>query len=113
ALFDFALEPFAEHVRHYWFWEPMKIPSWQGAPMTGFFTWAIFTALILVFVTPLLIAKQLSKRRGPDFHPLALWLGAIVFFGAGCAIERLWVPAAADAAIVLVAAAFAIRGALW
>jgi len=112
AAFDFAFEPFATRVKHYWFWEPTKL-SWQGAPLVNFLAWAIVTALILAFVTPLLINKQLSKRRAPDFHPLGIWMGAIFLFGIGSAVHGLWMAATVDAAIGIVTAIFAVRGAKW
>jgi len=113
-LLDFALDPFASRVEHYWIWMPTKFPlTWLGAPLVNFFSWAGVTILILAFVTPALIKKQLSRRSPPDFHPLAVWLGGILLFGIASAMRGLWPAVAADAIIFAVAAAFAIRGALW
>jgi bisanhydrobacterioruberin hydratase len=112
AAFDFAFEPFATRVKHFWFWEPTKL-SWQGAPLVNFLAWAIVTALILAFVTPLLINKQLSKRSAPDFHSLGIWIGAILLFGIGSAVHGLWLAVVADAALGIVTAIFAVRGARW
>jgi len=73
VLFELALDPFASQVKHYWYWEPTKFPiSWQGAPLVDFLSWGIVTLLILAFVTPALINKQLSRRSKPDFHPLCV-----------------------------------------
>jgi len=114
ALFVFALDPFASRVRHYWIWMPTKFPlTWLGAPLTDFLSWAFLSLLILAFVTPALIKKQLSRRSPPDFHPLAVWLGGILLFGIASAMCGLWPAVVADAIIFAVAAAFAIRGALW
>lgn len=114
ALFDFAFEPFATWVKHFWFWGRTQIPiSWQGAPLVNFFSWAVMTLLILAFVTPLFINKQLSKRPSPDFHPLMVWLGAMLLFGISAVVEKMWSAVAADAVIGIVAAIFAVRGARW
>jgi len=111
--FDFALESFAR-VKHLWLWMAAGVPvAWQGAPASNFVAWAAVTLLILAFVTPALINKQLSKRSTPDFHPLLLWLGAILVFAVACAVQKLWLAAAVDAAIGVVIAAFAVRGAKW
>ena len=114
VLFDLALDPFASQVRHYWFWEPTKFPvSWQGAPLVNFFGWAVVTLLILAFVTPILINKNPAHHRPPDFHPLGVWLGGVLLFGAGSATLELWSAVLLDAIAGIVVAAFAIRGARW
>jgi len=114
AVFEFALEPYASRLRHFWFWQPTKFPlEWHGAPASVFLGWAVVTVLALAFVTPLLINKQLSKSRGPDLHPLVFWLGALVLFTAGTAIEGLWSAAIVDAIVAVAVATFAIRGAKW
>lgn len=114
AIFEFTFEPFATQTKHLWFWERTQLPiSWQGAPLVNFFSWAALTLLILAFVTPLLINKQLSKRRSPDFQPLAIWLGAMLLFGIGAATGKSWSVVAVDFAIGIITATFAIRGARW
>jgi uncharacterized membrane protein len=113
-LFDLAFDPFASRVKHYWFWEPTKFPvAWQGAPLVNFAGWAVVTVLILAFVTPMLINKHPLHRRPPDFHPLGVWLGGVLLFGVAAALNRLWAATAADAAIGIVTAVFAVRGARW
>jgi uncharacterized membrane protein len=117
-LFDFALEPFASRVKHYWLWMPGNpalkfIPAWFGAPLVNFFNWGLVTALILAFVTPALIRKQPGQKKGPNFHPLCLWLAAILIFGTDCASHGLWPAVTADAAIGIVTGVFAVRGAKW
>jgi uncharacterized membrane protein len=117
-LFDFALEPFASRAKHYWLWMPGNpalkfIPAWFGVPLVNFFSWGIVTALILAFITPALIKKQPGQKNPADFHPLGLWLCAILIFGIGCARNELWLSLAADAAIGIVTAVFAVRGAKW
>jgi putative membrane protein len=106
-LYDCALEPFAGH-RHYWIWlRP------HGAPLTNFVGWFLVTLLMLAFATPVLINKQLSKRSAPDFHPLAVWLGSILLFAIGGAINGLWPAVAVDAVIGIAATVFAVRGGRW
>jgi len=113
-LFVLALDPFASRIKHYWFWTSVKFPlTWQGAPLVDFLSWGIVTLLILAFVTPALINKQLSRRSSPDIHPLCIWLGGILIFGVACAQKGFWPAVALDAAIGIVAIVFAVRGARW
>lgn len=113
-LFDCALEPVAARLKHYWIWTAGGFSlTPQGAPVSNSAGWFIVTLLILAFATPALINKQLSKRSAPDFHPLAVWLGAIVLFGTAAVMHGLWLTVAVDALICAVTAGFAIRGAKW
>jgi uncharacterized membrane protein len=113
-LFDLAFDPFASRVKHYWFWEPTKFPlSWHGAPLVSFLGWAVVTLLILAFVTPMLINKHPVHQRPPDFHPLGVWLGGILLFGAGSATLGLWSAVALDGIIGVGVAVMAVRGARW
>jgi uncharacterized membrane protein len=114
VLFDLALDPFATQVKHYWYWEPTKLPlSWLGAPLVNFAGWLVVTLLILAFITPVLIHKHPVHRRPPDFHPLGVWLGAVLFFGLGAAMVGLWPAVLLDGIIGVVVAAFALSGARW
>ncbi|MGD0745198.1 MAG: carotenoid biosynthesis protein [Verrucomicrobiota bacterium] len=113
-LFDFALDPFASRVKHYWLWAPTKFPvTWLGAPLVNFVSWAVLSLLILAFVTPLLINKRPKGKSSPDYHPLSLWLGALLLFAGAAALKGVWPAVAADAGIGMVTALFAIRGAWW
>ncbi|MDD5141501.1 MAG: carotenoid biosynthesis protein [Verrucomicrobiales bacterium] len=113
-LFDCALEPFAARMKHYWIWTADGFSlTPQGAPVSSSVGWFIVTLLILAFATPALINKQLSKRSSPDFHPLAVWLGAIFLFGVAAALHGVWLVVATDAVICVVTAVFAIRSAKW
>ena len=113
-LLSLALDPFATRVKHYWIWMPTIFPlDWQGAPLTDFIGWGTVSLLILAFVTPALINKQLSRHSGPDYHPLAVWLGAVLLFGIAASLRGLWVVVGADAIFFAIAAVFAIRGAKW
>jgi len=112
-LFDLAFDPFAVREKHYWIWLPTRFPvTWQGAPLMNFFSWAAVSLLILAFATPALINKN-PHRRSPDFHPLVVWLGAILLFGIAAARHEMWPAAALDGAIAVVTATFAIRGGRW
>jgi len=114
VLFDLAFDPFASRVRQYWFWGPTKFPlTWQGAPLVNFFGWLVVTLLILTFVTPMLINKHPVHRRPPDFHPLGVWLGGILLFGAGSVTLKLWPAVTLDAIAGVAVAVFAVRGARW
>jgi putative membrane protein len=112
--FDVALEPFAWHVKDYWFWQHTKIPfTWQGATLLNFVGWAGVSLLIMMFITPLLIRKQPGNPSKPDFHSFAIWLGALLLFATGSARSGLWWPVGVTAGIAVVTAVFAIRGAKW
>jgi len=114
TLFDFAFDPFASRVKHYWLWTPTKFPvTWQGAPLVNFLSWAVVSLLMLAFVTPLLINKRPKGRSSPDYHPLGLWLGALLLFAGAAAMRGLWPAVGVDAAVGVVTAVFAIRGAWW
>jgi hypothetical protein len=60
-----------------------------------------------------LINKQPGKKNTPDFHPFAVWLGAILLFGAGCAQYGLWPAAVVDGILAAAVTVFAIRGGTW
>ena len=112
-LFDLALDPFASRAKHYWLWLPTKFPAtWQGAPLVNFFSWGAVSLLILAFATPALINKNAAKRT-VDFHPLALWLGAVLLFGISSAQHEMWPPVVLDGVLMVAAATFAIRGGRW
>ncbi|HVU08738.1 MAG TPA: carotenoid biosynthesis protein [Verrucomicrobiae bacterium] len=113
-LFDFALEPFAARVKHYWIWTTTKLPvAWYGAPVLNFFVWGLLTLLILAFVTPALIKRKPSRKKLPYFYPLGIWLCAIAYFAAGCAAHGFWPAVGVDASVAVVTTVFAVRGATW
>jgi uncharacterized membrane protein len=112
--FDLALEPFAAHVKHFWIWQPTKLHvTWHGASPLNFLGWGCVVVLILAFATPTLIKKQPGNSRKIDFSPLAIWLGALTLFAAGCASAGFWPPVVLDAVLAVAATGFAIRGAKW
>jgi uncharacterized membrane protein len=113
-LFDVAFDPFASRVRHCWVWLPSALKlTWQGAPFVNFFTWAAVTLLMLLVVAPWLVVKQPRQKRGADFYPFAVWLGGLIIFGSGCAVNGIWPAVIANAVITISIAIFAIRGAMW
>jgi hypothetical protein len=79
----------------------------------NFLGWAVVTLLVLAFITPMLINKNPVRRRPPDFHPLGVWLGGILFFGIGSAMAGLWPAVALDTIAGILVAVFAVRGARW
>jgi uncharacterized membrane protein len=112
--FDFALEPWAWHVKHLWLWEPTKLAvSWHGATATNFIGWGCVALLLLLFITPSLIRKQPGSHAGPDYHPLICWLAALLLFAVGAVEGKLWWSFGADVAIAAGAGFFAVRGAKW
>jgi uncharacterized membrane protein len=112
--FDLALEPFAWQVKHFWLWQPTKLAvNWQGTPLLNFFGWLFVSLLILAFATPSFIRKQPGQSSAPDYHPLAVWLGAFLLFAVGSAKAGLWPAVGSDVAIAAVTSVFAIRGAKW
>jgi uncharacterized membrane protein len=114
AVFDLAFDPFATHSRHFWIWTSTKLPlTWLGAPLVNFLTWGAIAALMLGFTTPALIRKQPGQKSGPEYHPLVVWLAAMLLFGTAAALGKLWPAVAADAAIGIVVAALAVAGARW
>lgn len=114
VLFDVAFEPYVFQVKHYWLWSPTKLPvSWEGVPLINFLAWGLVATLILFFIAPVLIVKKPRSKMGPDLHPLGVWVGCVVLFGAGCAATGIWLAVIADVAIIIGTMAFAIRGAFW
>ena len=110
-----ALEPFAGAVKRYWLWEATRLPfTWTGAPITNFLGWLVVTSLIMAFAAPPLIDKRPRPvSRPPDYHPLIVWLLALVLFATGAALNQLWLPFAYCLGLGIAAATFAVRGARW
>lgn len=116
VLFDVALEPFATAVKHYWIWHPTRLPlTWGSAPLTDFLGWLVTALLILAFATPVLIDKRRlrSANRPPDYHPLTVWLLAVILFAVGAATKQLWLATSVCSCIALAIVVFALRGAKW
>ncbi len=112
--FDFAMEPSATAVKHWWHWQPTKLPiTWGGATVLNFIGWLCMTLLMMLIATPFTIPKQRVHQSTPDIHPLCLWLGALLLFGVGAARAGYWAPVAVDAVIAAVTTVLAVRGAKW
>lgn len=111
--FDVALEPFAR-AKHLWLWQPTKISlTWQGASPLSFLGWAFVSAMILAIIMPYLIRKQPGNSSGPNYAPLALWLGAIILFTVSAAQAGLWSALALNVILAGGGAIFSWRGAKW
>jgi uncharacterized membrane protein len=110
-----ALEPFASAVKRYWLWESTRLPfTWAGAPITNILGWLVVTSLIMALAAPPLIDKRPRPvSRPPDYHPLIVWLLALVLFATGAALNQLWLPFTYCLGLGIVAAIFAVRGARW
>lgn len=110
-----ALEPFAGLVKHYWIWEPIRLPiTWGGAPITNYLGWLVVALLIMAFAAPALIDKRARPiKRPPDYHPLISWLLALALFATGVALRQMWLPLAYCVALGVVTTVFALRGARW
>lgn len=113
-LFDLGMDPFLARLNHFWLWQPTKFHlTWQGAPLINFPGWLVVTLFILAFATPLLIKKQPGQRNVPDYHPLFLWVGALVLFAVGAGRHGLGAPLVLDGVVIVTALVPAIRGARW
>ncbi len=111
VLFDFNLEPFATHVRHYWSWAPTKLPlDWYSTPVTNFLGWALTAGIILAFATPSLIHKKPAAQAAPGHDSLVLWLMLLVLIGIGDLASGLFLPAIIVALTVTIVAGFVLAG---
>ena len=111
VLLDVGLEPFATHVKHYWFWNPTKLKlDWYGTPVVNFLGWAITALLILAFATPALINKKPGPQPPPEYSSLIVWLLLNFLFATGAAVQHLWPAVGLISLSSLAVTAFAIRG---
>jgi uncharacterized membrane protein len=113
-LLDMAFDPFAASTLDLWIWTKTKLPlTWHGAPIISFISWGAVTLFLLAFTTPALIRKQPGQKSGPDYHPLIVWEGLIVWFGIGAGMAGLWTALGLDVILGVAVLFFAIRGARW
>ena len=116
VLFDAGLEPFAAVVKRYWLWQTTRIPvTWGSAPVSNFLGWLLTALLIMAFATPALIDKrqQRSTNRPAEFHPLVLWVLAMLMFAVGAAQHQLWAAMIFCVVTSILVTIFAVRGARW
>lgn len=114
TLFDLAMDPFLGQLQHFWLWSPTKFPvTWVRAPLVNFLGWMFVSLLVFAFATPVLIKKQPGQRSVPDYHPLGIWLGALLLFAIAAGMHGLWNVVAFDAVAGITATVFAIRGGRW
>jgi len=112
-LFDLGLEPYATQVKQYWSWNRTNAGLfWHDTPWVNFLGWAATALVILGFVTPSLINKKPVKQPS-DFHPLMIWLLVNGLFLTGAIANHLWTAAAIEAAGMVTAGIFAVRGGTW
>jgi uncharacterized membrane protein len=112
-IFVLGLEPFATHLRHYWFWNHTKLPvDWFGTPLSDFLGWVVTALLVLGFSTPSLMKKKPSKSY-PEYHPLVVWVAIQLLFIAGSFSQHLLLATIVIAIGCLAVIPFAIRGARW
>jgi uncharacterized membrane protein len=113
-LLDMAFDPFATSTLDLWIWTKTKLPlTWHHAPIVSFISWGAVTLFLLAFTTPALIRKQPGQKSGPDYHPLIVWEGLIVWFGIGAGMAGLWTALGLDVILGVAVLFFAIRGARW
>jgi len=113
-LLDMAFDPFATHTLDLWIWTKTKLPlTWHDAPIVSFISWGAVTLFLLSFTTPALIRKQPGQKSGPDYHPLIVWEGLMVWFAIGAGMVGLWTALGLDAILGVAVLFFAIRGARW
>ena len=113
VLFDFALEPYATQVKHFWRWEPTKaVVYWYATPWVNFLGWAVTALIMLAFVTPSLISKKPTKEP-PQRQPLFMWLLFQTQFATGAVAHELWAAAGVIVVLSVVIALVAWRGATW
>src|SRR5438876_4992422 len=111
VVFDLGFEPFATHVRHFWFWEANGSGlNWYSAPWTNFLGWFAAALVILSLTTPWLINKQPAEQP-TDYHPVVLWLLLNFYFATGNALQQLWPAVGFSLVVSAIVAACAVRGA--
>ncbi|HEX7652799.1 MAG TPA: carotenoid biosynthesis protein [Verrucomicrobiae bacterium] len=114
ALLDLGLEPYAWHVKHWWIWQPTRLPvTWQGVPVVNFLGWLLGSLLILILITPGLIRKQPGQSSRPDWLPAWVWLGLWGLFAGSCARAGLWPCVVLDTFLALIPAVLAFWGGRW
>ncbi len=113
VLFDLGFEPFAVHLKDYWFRPvPRSVLFWPSAIWVSFLGWFVSALLILAFTLPWLITKQPTKQP-KDYHPLVVWLLLNLWVATGNGLAQLWPAAGVGILGNALGAIYAIRGARW
>jgi uncharacterized membrane protein len=113
VLFDLCFEPFAVHVKGYWFWLNAKSAlTWYTAPLANFLGWFIGSLGMVVFAIPWLINKQPIKQP-TDYHPLIIWSLLSVWILIGNVREELWAAVVVTLLVNGMATVYAVRGGRW
>lgn len=114
-LLDMALDPFCNSNKlDLWVWTPTKLPiTWHGAPLVNFISIGAITLLMLAFTTPSLIRKQPGQKSGPEYFPLVIWIGLLLWFGSAAGMAGHWTALGLDAVVGIAVLFFSIRGARW
>ncbi len=106
---DLALQPFAVRVAGWWQFETAPGASnWLGVPWVVFPTNIVLTLLVLLFVSPWLIAKR-AIPTARNLCPLMVWLLLNLCLLIGSTMAGLWLAMAASLAGMAAAVFFTQR----
>ncbi|HOB98826.1 MAG TPA: carotenoid biosynthesis protein [Verrucomicrobiota bacterium] len=106
---DLVLQPFAVRVAGWWRFETSPAASsWLGVPWVVFPTNVVLTLLVLLFVSPWLIAKR-AIPTARNLCPLMVWLLLNLCLLIGSTVAGLWLAMAASLAGMAAAVFFTRR----
>jgi uncharacterized membrane protein len=89
-----ALDPFGHRVMEWWTWPKTDTAvTWYGAPLLMVVGALLLAVALLVLAGPWLVSKRPTGRL-PDFEPVWVWLGLMVWWTAGNLRAGLWLAAA-------------------
>lgn len=93
AVQTLALEPFGHRVMGWWVWpKTTATVTWYGAPLLMVVGAVLLAVALLVLAGPWLISKR-PTGRVPDFEPVWVWLGLMVWWTVGNLRTGLWLAA--------------------
>ncbi len=106
--FDLSLEPYATQLKHFWIWEPTKLPfTWYGAPLVNFLGWLLTALLIVAISTPFFLSKK-PVPTPPEYLSVSVWCVLQILLANACATHKLWPPCLLAAGGVLAVAGFSV-----